>query len=257
MQIVVFSDVHANLPALEEVLKGIAWQQPDAVYCLGDLVNQNVWNNEVVELIRKKNIPVVRGNHDEGIAAGKKKFPFSYASVESKKWGLEAIAYTLKTITNENRIFLSSLPVMRKLHLKNKKGEVLTIVFSHGSPNANTELLSRFTDEEKYIGLMKDFDADIMITGNTHCPYHRSFITEVNGKEKFLHALNPGSVGKPRDGDWRSCYAMITVDENKSFSNKDAVTVDFYRVQYDLGKAVKAIKNSPLPVYFGGCLITG
>lgn len=257
MQIAVFSDVHANLPALEEVLKGIAWQQPDSVYCLGDLVNQNVWNNEVVELIRKKNIPVVKGNHDEGIAAGKTRFAFSYASAESKKWGLEAIAYTLKTITKENRAFLSSLPIMRKLHLKNKMGESLNIILAHGSPNTNTELLSRFTDEKKYIELMKSFDADVMVTGNTHCPYYRLFSTEVNGKKKYLHALNPGSVGKPKDGDWRSCYAIITIEENESFNSKDAMKVDFYRVQYDLGKVVKAIKNSPLPVYFGGCLITG
>lgn len=257
MRIVVFSDVHANLPALEEVLKGIAWQQPDAIYCLGDLVNQNVWNNEVVELVRKCKIPVVRGNHDEGIAAGKSHFPFSYASKESRQWGLEAIAYTLNTITKENRDFLSSLPIMRKLQLKNKAGETLKILLAHGSPHGNTELLSRFTEEEKYVDLMTRCGADVLITGNTHIPYHRSFVTEVNGEKKYLHALNPGSVGKPKDGDWRACYAMITIDEHRSFCDKKAVSVDFYRVQYDLGKAVKAIKNSPLPVYFGGCLITG
>ena len=77
MKIAFISDIHANLPALEAVLQGIDSQAPNAIFCLGDLVNQNVWNNEVVELIRKRAIRTVRGNHDNGIALGKKLFPFS------------------------------------------------------------------------------------------------------------------------------------------------------------------------------------
>ena len=70
MRIAVISDIHANLPALEEVLNGIDSQNVDLIYCLGDLVTQNVWNNEVVELIRKRKIPTVRGNHDEALPEG-------------------------------------------------------------------------------------------------------------------------------------------------------------------------------------------
>lgn len=95
MRIAVISDIHANLPALEEVLNGIDSQNVDFIYCLGDLVNQHVWNNEVVELIRKRKIPAVKGNHDDGIARGKHFFPFSYTFPEALQWGREAIAYTL------------------------------------------------------------------------------------------------------------------------------------------------------------------
>jgi len=56
MQIAVISDIHANLPALEEVLKALQKQQVSHIYCLGDLVNQNVWNNEVIELLQEKKI---------------------------------------------------------------------------------------------------------------------------------------------------------------------------------------------------------
>jgi predicted phosphodiesterase len=64
MRIIILSDIHANLPALEAVLKSIDSQQPDVVYCLGDLVGYNVWPNEVINEIRKRGIPTISGNHD-------------------------------------------------------------------------------------------------------------------------------------------------------------------------------------------------
>ena len=67
MKIALFSDIHANLSALEAVLADIDQQQPDAVYCLGDLVGYNIWPNEVTDLIRRRGIPTIAGNYDEGI----------------------------------------------------------------------------------------------------------------------------------------------------------------------------------------------
>ena len=84
MRIAVISDIHANLPALQEVLNGIDSQKVNTIYCLGDLVNQNVWNNEVIELIRKRNILATKGNHDEGIGAGKR---FSLLHMPLKRQG--------------------------------------------------------------------------------------------------------------------------------------------------------------------------
>jgi predicted phosphodiesterase len=107
MKIAIFSDVHANLPALEAVYKHIVAQQPDAVYCLGDLVNQNVWNNEVVEFISGHQIPCVRGNHDEGIGNNQIRFPFSYGGQDEMAWGLEAIKYTLADVTEQHKNYQS------------------------------------------------------------------------------------------------------------------------------------------------------
>ena len=67
MKIALISDIHGNLPALKAVLNDIKKQQPDAIFCLGDLVNFAGWDNEVIDLIRKNNIPCLQGNHDEGI----------------------------------------------------------------------------------------------------------------------------------------------------------------------------------------------
>lgn len=67
MKIALFSDIHANLPALDACLRHIDQQKPDAVYCLGDLVGYNIWPNEVVREIRKRGIPTIAGNYDQGI----------------------------------------------------------------------------------------------------------------------------------------------------------------------------------------------
>jgi predicted phosphodiesterase len=60
MQIALFSDIHANLPALEACLKNIEDQKPDATYCLGDLAGYNIWTNEVINEIRKRGIPTLQ-----------------------------------------------------------------------------------------------------------------------------------------------------------------------------------------------------
>lgn len=67
MRIALFSDIHANLPALEACLQSIEEQKPDAIYCLGDLVGYSIWPNEVINEIRRRGIPTITGNYDQGI----------------------------------------------------------------------------------------------------------------------------------------------------------------------------------------------
>lgn len=259
MRLAIISDIHANLPAFEEVLNALDAQQVNAIYCLGDLVNQNIWNNEVVELIRKRKIPTVKGNHDEGIGDGKHFFPFSYTFPEAKQWGKEAIAYTLSHITDDNRQFLSTLPVRFRLKITGKGDDKpFYIVMTHGSPKGINERMYHFSPKEEFAELLKQADTDMLIMGNTHAPYHHIIPVEENGVIINKHVINPGSVSRPKDGDWRSCYAIITFKATTSLhENPDAIKVDFYRIKYDLEKAVKAIRKNGLPVYYGGCLITG
>ena len=67
MRIAIFSDIHANIPALDAVLEDIGSRKPDAVYCLGDLVGYSPFPNEVVERIRREGIPTIMGNYDDGV----------------------------------------------------------------------------------------------------------------------------------------------------------------------------------------------
>lgn len=258
IKIAIISDIHANLPALEAVLEAIDTQKPEAIFCLGDLVNQNVWNNEVVDLIRGRKIRTVVGNHDNGIAHGKRHFSFSYTFPEAYQWGIEAIGYTLRTIRKENQEFLASLPLRLRLGITQKDGRQFIILLVHANPFDLEERLYRYTSKDRFREILEKVKADMLISGHTHCPYHHILSLEENNETVYRHVLNPGSVGRPKDGDWRPSYVLLTLDDQKPLqTDAGAVKVDFYRVKYDLGRAVKAIRKSELSVYYGSCLITG
>jgi diadenosine tetraphosphatase ApaH/serine/threonine PP2A family protein phosphatase len=94
---------------------------------------------------------------------------------------------------------------------------------------------------------MEERNADIMFFGHTHKPYHRCFEYETEAKKAYRHAINLGSVGKPKDGDPRACYVMAHIHDNSSKFDKGSIQIEFIRVEYDVEKAAKAVENSPLP----------
>jgi predicted phosphodiesterase len=104
---------------------------------------------------------------------------------------------------------------------------------------------------------MEQTDADIMCFGHTHKPYHRILRTETEGAQRFRHAINIGSVGKPKDNDSRGCYVLLTIDEKSSISDKNSVKAEFVRFEYDIEKAAKAIEESPLPDEYADMLRKG
>jgi len=94
---------------------------------------------------------------------------------------------------------------------------------------------------------MEEPGADMLFFGHTHKPYHRTFQYEINGKKAYRHAVNIGSIGKPKDNDPRACYVMVTLNENSSKFDSDSIKVEFIRVDYDVEKAAKAVEDSVLP----------
>src|SRR5437588_8669762 len=110
MRIALFSDIHANLPALEACLKDIEQQNADAIYCLGDLVGYNIWPNEVVDEIRRRNIPTIAGNYDFGIGRTSNDCGCAYKTEGEKANGAVSILYTNQIIKSDERHYLRSLP---------------------------------------------------------------------------------------------------------------------------------------------------
>src|SRR5688572_33148003 len=92
--IALFSDIHANLPALEAFFKDVDPRKPDAIYCLGDLVGYNIWPNEVITEIRKRNIPTIAGNYDFGIGRTSDECGCAYKTDKEKEMGTVSISYT-------------------------------------------------------------------------------------------------------------------------------------------------------------------
>ena len=253
MKIAFFSDIHANLPALEAVLEDMAQQNPDFIYCLGDLVGYNVWANEVTTAIRNRNIPTLAGNYDEGVGLHSDDCGCAYKSEEDKARGVKSIAYTNQIISEENRAYLRTLP--KHMQLVFGQGEKkMNLLMVHGSPRKVNEYLFEDRPEKSMLQLMEAANADIMLFGHTHKPYHRTLKYESSGLIKYRHAINLGSVGKPKDGNSRACYVLLTINENSSTLDAPSINVEFMRVAYDIEKAAKAIENSPLPNEFADML---
>src|SRR5947199_9141064 len=115
MHIALFSDIHANLPALEACLNNIEAQKPDAIYCLGDLVGYNIWPNEVINEIRNRRIATIAGNYDFGIGRSGNDCGCAYKTDKEKEMGAISISYTNSIIKNDERNYLRTLPAHIKI----------------------------------------------------------------------------------------------------------------------------------------------
>lgn len=256
MKIALFSDIHANYPALEACLKSIEDQKPDALYCLGDLVGYNIWPNEVINEIRKRGIPTIAGNYDQGIGLASDECGCAYKTEAEKNMGKISISYTNSIVKPEERKYLRTLPAHIKVEFQ-LNNDKLNLLLVHGSPRKINEYLFEDRDEKSLYRIMEQADADIMCFGHTHKPYHRILPTGEAEDPHYRHAINIGSVGKPKDGNSQGCYVILNINSGSSLASKDAITVDFIRFEYDVEKAAKAVENSPLPNEYAEMLRKG
>ena len=256
MKIALFSDIHANLPALDACLAHIDTQQPDAIYCLGDMVGYNIWPNEVINIIRKRGIPTIAGNYDFGIGRTSDECGCAYKTDEDKEMGKISISFTNSIVNPSERQYLRTLPAHIRLEFQLNEDK-LNLLLVHGSPRKINEYLFEDREEASMLRIMQQADADVMCFGHTHKPYHRT-MTDINGENTiYRHAINIGSVGKPKDGDPRGCYALLTINEDCSVLDKDSISVTFMRFEYDVEQAAMAVENSPLPNKYADMLRKG
>jgi putative phosphoesterase len=236
MRLAIISDIHGNLPALEAVLDDIARQQVDAVYCLGDLVGYAPFPNEVTERIRGERIPTVMGNYDDGVAFDRDECGCAYREADERMRGEQSLAWTKARTTSENKAFLRGLPSEIRVEADRKR-----VLLVHGSPRKMNEYLFEDRPDSSFKRLASSSNADIIIFGHTHRPY-----TKRIGAVWFV---NVGSVGKPRDGNWHACYAILDAAADPPAS--------FVRVPYDVGAVAGAIRASALPDQFAASLESG
>lgn len=252
MKLALISDVHANLPALEGVFADLDARRPDQVVCLGDLVGYAPWPNEVVAAIRARGIPTIAGNYDEGVGLESVDCGCAYKTEEEQARGEESIAFTNGVVSEETRAYLRTLP--RHLRVTFQEGRTagaqpLQVLLVHGSPRKINEYVFEERNDASFLRMMQAADADILCFGHTHKPYHRS-IADSESPWGARHAVNIGSVGKPKDGDPRSCYAVLDIDPTRD----EPVEVMLVRVAYDVEKAARAVEESPLPDAFAQAL---
>ena len=256
MTIALFSDIHANLPALEAFFIDVEKRKPDAIYCLGDLVGYNIWPNEVINEIRKRKIPAIAGNYDFGIGRMSDDCGCAYKTDHDKANGAVSISFTNKIVNQDEREYLRTLPahIRVEFQLNNDK---LNLLLVHGSPRKINEYLFEDREEKSLLRIMEDANADIMCFGHTHKPYHRILNSGNDSNNHYRHAINIGSVGKPKDNDPKGCYVILTINNNPGVQSPENIKVEFIRFNYDVEKAAKAVEESELPDEYADMLRKG
>ena len=239
MRALILSDIHANLDALEAVLASAP--QHDTVWNLGDTVGYGANPNEVIEQVRDLGAVFVRGNHDRACCGLTSLEDFNPVASRAVKW-------TQANLTNEHVHWLQALahgPV-------SPNGPQVSCM--HGSP----------LDEDEYLLSMRDAweplhqaEARINFFGHTHL--QGGFATdgemlfklspvystrneaeeyEIDLRSSARYLINPGSVGQPRDQDWRAAAALY---------DQERMTVSFLRIPYDVRGAQMRIMRAGLP----------
>ena len=246
MRYALISDIHGNKLALDSVLADIRGRDDvDAVYHLGDLVGYAPWPNEVCEIIAREGIPGVAGNYDSTVATHYKHCGCRSEDPKQEELSHRSYEWTLAHVSTETTTFLAGLPfrVDSKPLGGHVSGPRLVLVHAHTSNNLI------YVDESRSDAfLLKMAEAaglipgDVIAFGHTHKPWHR----EVSG----VHFANTGSVGRPKDGDWRAGYVIVDVGAAR-------INVDFVRVEYDVEAAATAIIASELPDEFADFLRAG
>lgn len=238
-RVAIFGDIHGNLPALQAVLADMQQRGQDVRYCLGDLVGYGTSPDQVVALIREQGIPTIMGNYDQGVGNDSDDCGCAYTTDQARKWGEASIAWTNAHTSSENKAFLRALPDRIALQLGD-----LRVLLTHGSPRKINEYLYADRTDESLQRILNATDADVLVCGHTHLPYHR---TLPDGRQ----VINAGSVGKPKDNNPHACYVLLGAQGK-------TLTVEFVRVPYDIEQAAKAIEMADgMPDVFAQMLRDG
>ncbi|HEX2189318.1 MAG TPA: metallophosphoesterase family protein [Longimicrobiaceae bacterium] len=246
MRYALISDVHANLPALEAVLEDVAARpEVDATFHLGDLVGYAPWPDETVALLRERDIPGVAGNYDSTVATGYKHCGCRYEDPRQEELSHLSYGWTQEHCSAETKRFLGALPFRLDLRPRGGHQPGPTVVLVHGAPTLNTLYWTGDRPDSFCLKMAEQAGArrgDVVCFGHTHLPWHRV----VEG----ISFVNTGSVGRPKDGDWRAGYVVLDLSGPEP-------GVEVVRVEYDLERAMDGIRRSSLPDDFAEYLRTG
>ena len=232
MRIAVLSDIHGNLHALEAVLESIGRDEPDAVWCLGDLVGYGPRPNRCCTLVADRADICLIGNHDLGVLGRLDLEDFSPDAAASARW-------TASILEDEPRRYLESLEP------QSDQGE-LGLYHASARDPVWEYVLTPFAA----LASFATSQARVLLVGHSHVALafglaERRLATtiapagtelDLSGDGRWI--LNPGSVGQPRDGDPRAAWLLLDLDAQRA---------DYRRVEYDIARTQEEIRARGLP----------
>ncbi|HEY6111083.1 MAG TPA: metallophosphoesterase family protein [Chthoniobacterales bacterium] len=225
----IFSDIHSNLEALEAVLHDAAEQKCTHYVCLGDIVGYNADPHECVERVREMDCPVVKGNHDEQASIGESSRDFNELAESAIRW-------TRDHLSEEDKAWLRELRLQRQVRDFTIVHATLDTPAQWAYVFNNLDAAASFTYQH----------TTVCFFGHTHVPMafirdegvHRIKIDQLHIEAGKKYFINVGSVGQPRDSDWRAAYCVFDIEND---------VVELRRVRYQLDAAQNKILNAGLP----------
>jgi len=226
----IFSDIHSNVDAFRAVLKDMVDQKVTHPICLGDVVGYNAAPRECLKLVAALGCPVILGNHDEivaGIAQGE-----NFNALAG-----EGISHSKKTLSSKYKEMLKDFPMQLRIEHFTVVHASLDDPHHWNYVNSDLEAESSFTYQH----------TRLCFVGHTHIPkvfirdkqvHERPPAPKIKLERNCRYLINVGSVGQPRDRDWRSSYVIYTPSQE---------TIEFRRLEYDLARAQERILEAGLP----------
>ncbi|MCH7577639.1 MAG: metallophosphoesterase family protein [Chloroflexi bacterium] len=256
MRIAIISDVHANLAALEAVLRHAEAQgATDGLWCLGDTVGYGPQPSECISRLRDAGAKLVAGNHDRA-ATGK------IGTEEFNPDAAKAALWTRDQITEDDAAYLDALPeVTHATPGREAPPAEAEFTLVHGSLRWPIwEYLSTYEAATAHLERQR---TPFSLVGHTHMPmlvregeeypqgcemYHLEDGARAQLDRQRRVVINPGSVGQPRDGDPRAAYAAYDTESG---------TVSLHRLEYDIPATQKLMEAAALPRWLINRLAVG
>ncbi len=229
MRFAIFSDIHGNLEALEAVLADARERHCTHFVCLGDLVGYNANPRECLEIVRELDCPTVKGNHDEQASLPQTSGEFNEMAERAMKW-------TRGQLSDADRGWLHDLRLQRQVRDFTIVHATLDTPGQWGYVFRDLEAAASFTYQH----------TTLCFFGHTHIQgafirddrARRSMHEQIHIEFDKKYFINAGSVGQPRDGDWRAAYCIYHAEEN---------LIEQRRVRYDVELTRKKIIAAGLP----------
>lgn len=230
MKVGVISDIHGNRVAFREVLADMP--SVDRLVCAGDVVGYNPWHADCVDVVRGEaaalpegpwpagEVPTVMGNHDRAVAG---ETPFTFNGMAQA-----GVEHAKEQLDDDQLSWLADLPA--ELLVCDDRVKLV-----HGHPDDPDHYT--YPDEfgPELLG-----EEELLVMGHTHHQHHEVYADGI--------VCNPGSVGQPRDGNYRAAYAIVDLDDR---------SVEEHRVPYDTSEVIEAVEEAGLPREIGFRLTQG